>query len=422
MRSLVGWMTLLLIASSMCIEVGTALNNAFAILAGKALAGPGQSVSWVLWTYVISRFDPEKIEASFLSWMIILAVVLGLFSLTVHLPIAFQLGLRLALLLGLAVLSGFMFRSSLELSEANAAPDDEVDGRNTAQGSAIADVGKATPSQKKPAGSVGWLFFCLGAALCASMVVTSISQQITELPASVVQLLYALAALLMFPIAWIVLHVTRRFGPTSLYRWAVPLLVAGMVFSLLPTNRLKVAASLCFALVAIGFEGMYHLLFVYAAKRFSSYGLAVASLGILATTVGGFMGSVVVSWGLSHPDTLLTLMLAAVLAFVVVASLTPRSEGISGLGENGGRRYTQTHSNLETPPFDEFVTRYGLTPREAEVLELLMRGRSRTFIRETLYISKGTVDTHINHIYRKTDVASKEELERLIFGNGTTSM
>lgn len=407
MRRLIGWMTLLLGAASVCIVAGTALSDVALMLAGKALAGPGQGVSWVLWTYAISRYDLEEIEASFLSWMIVLAAILGLFSLVEQLADSLQLGFRLALLLILAALSGLTFRASVEKSFSNS--DDAV-----------------PPVEERMAPtsllrSVGWLFFCLGAALCASMVVTSLSQQTMELPANIVQLLYALAALLMFPVAWVVLHVTRRFGPTSLYRWAVPLLVAGMVFSLLPADHLEVVACLCFALVAIGFEGMYHLLFVYAAKRFSSRGLAVATLGILATTIGGFVGSAVVSWGLGHPDTLLTLMLVAVLAFVVVASLTPRSEGISGLGqdenEDGQPLNGRRAPDSEVAPWAEFAAQYGLTPREVEVLELLMQGRSRTFIRETLYISKGTVDTHINHIYRKAGVTSKEGLERLVFGN-----
>lgn len=55
---------------------------------------------------------------------------------------------------------------------------------------------------------------------------------------------------------------------------------------------------------------------------------------------------------------------------------------------------------------------YGLSSRELEVLFLLSQGRSRAHIRETLYISKGTVDSHIHHIYSKMGIASKDELMR----------
>lgn len=58
----------------------------------------------------------------------------------------------------------------------------------------------------------------------------------------------------------------------------------------------------------------------------------------------------------------------------------------------------------------------GLTPRESEVLLLLAQGRSRTFIQSELFLSDGTVKTHIRHIYQKLDVHSKQELISFIQG------
>lgn len=57
---------------------------------------------------------------------------------------------------------------------------------------------------------------------------------------------------------------------------------------------------------------------------------------------------------------------------------------------------------------------HGLSPRETEVLCLLAQGRSRTFIQSELFLSDGTVKTHIRHIYQKLDVHSKQELISLI--------
>lgn len=56
----------------------------------------------------------------------------------------------------------------------------------------------------------------------------------------------------------------------------------------------------------------------------------------------------------------------------------------------------------------------GLSPRESEVLLLLAQGRSRAFIQSELFLSDGTVKTHIRHIYQKLDVHSKQELISLI--------
>ncbi len=60
------------------------------------------------------------------------------------------------------------------------------------------------------------------------------------------------------------------------------------------------------------------------------------------------------------------------------------------------------------------ATERGLSPRETEVLLLLARGRSRTFIQSELFLSDGTVKTHIRHIYQKLNVHSKQELISLI--------
>jgi DNA-binding NarL/FixJ family response regulator len=51
-----------------------------------------------------------------------------------------------------------------------------------------------------------------------------------------------------------------------------------------------------------------------------------------------------------------------------------------------------------------------LTPREADVLGLLQRGRSNGEIAATLHVSVETVRTHARHIYRKLGVRTRREL------------
>ena len=53
---------------------------------------------------------------------------------------------------------------------------------------------------------------------------------------------------------------------------------------------------------------------------------------------------------------------------------------------------------------------FGLTPREREILEMLVRGRSKVHIAETFLISENTVRGHVKHIYAKLDVHGKQEL------------
>jgi DNA-binding NarL/FixJ family response regulator len=54
----------------------------------------------------------------------------------------------------------------------------------------------------------------------------------------------------------------------------------------------------------------------------------------------------------------------------------------------------------------------GLTPREADVLELLQDGWSNSQIADDLSIGIETVRTHARNIYRKLGIASRRELAR----------
>lgn len=57
---------------------------------------------------------------------------------------------------------------------------------------------------------------------------------------------------------------------------------------------------------------------------------------------------------------------------------------------------------------------YGLSAREAEVVELLVRGYSVPHIAEELVLSENTIRTHAKAIYRKLDVHRKQDLLDLV--------
>lgn len=57
--------------------------------------------------------------------------------------------------------------------------------------------------------------------------------------------------------------------------------------------------------------------------------------------------------------------------------------------------------------------RFGLTPKETEILQLSLAGRRPTQIAEDLVVSVNTVRSHIRNIYAKANVHSATELEQL---------
>ena len=65
---------------------------------------------------------------------------------------------------------------------------------------------------------------------------------------------------------------------------------------------------------------------------------------------------------------------------------------------------------------DHVTSRFGLTPREGDVLRLLARGRTSPVIQEKLFLSHNTVKTHVRHIYAKMDIHSQQELIDIVEG------
>lgn len=59
---------------------------------------------------------------------------------------------------------------------------------------------------------------------------------------------------------------------------------------------------------------------------------------------------------------------------------------------------------------EQLAQAHGLSPREADVLKLLARGRTTTRIQAELGISMNTVNTHVRHVFQKLGIHSRQEL------------
>lgn len=63
---------------------------------------------------------------------------------------------------------------------------------------------------------------------------------------------------------------------------------------------------------------------------------------------------------------------------------------------------------------DVLLNAYELTPRQREVLELVLTGRSAAQIARELHISTHTTNDHLKAIYRRLGVNSRSELAALL--------
>lgn len=67
-----------------------------------------------------------------------------------------------------------------------------------------------------------------------------------------------------------------------------------------------------------------------------------------------------------------------------------------------------------TLAIDGVTARYGISAREGQIIELLLRGRNVPYICDELFIAKSTVETHVKHIYAKLGISSRQQLIDLV--------
>ncbi len=142
--------------------------------------------------------------------------------------------------------------------------------------------------------------------------------------------------------------------------------------------------------------------------------LAEASCGLLFFMIPSYLGRLAVQVSGAHELTIsLSLVLLALITIVTSCFATSYSTSMRGLlAELNGRQapLPQDFDAIERR-CAEAGALHGLSDREVEVMQLLVKGRSKPYIAEALYISENTVRTYAKRIYSKLDVHSKQELQ-----------
>ena len=251
---------------------------------------------------------------------------------------------------------------------------------------------------------------------------------------------YAVAGLVLFAFAYLTLIRNNNNQMLVRFQPAFLVLAAGFVLYVLQDSFLVVPGYAQF------FEWLYltvelfgHLLsgtLIIAAIRSSDLppwcfqGVSDSAFGLLA-----------IPWIFLAQNATMDIRPLMVIAIflVMVAAIRPMStrpleiEQFMGIpssvssfaAESVSHRNEASDTSSPNPPFDqlseslerrlalchaEIAKSHSLSARETDVFMLLAQGRSRPYICEALYLSDGTVKTHISHIYRKFDVHGRQEL------------
>lgn len=389
--------------------------------------GCGPALLVLLWTALFSKLDMGIIEtvvpASFVATLLCTLVIPALAP-AVSMP----------LLVALPLLSGLLFALS----------------RHSFQ------EGHIAPAEKESAEAVGPVSLHAFARMLVLVVIVYIlaclSAAVVAVPLSPTDEAFTTMAGMLFAIALSISIVlfARRVNITALYRWITVPFVVAMVAAPLPFVE---AAALSRVLMNVVFTGIEIIIVLYVVKLaqvtqrpaafFIGWGEWAGYFGVLL----GYVLLEPFAVQLATSDESLFACLVILGAFCLASLLVPQDERAltatraqTAVAETAGRNALLDDSvadgraaiaNSESAPapvafsygaeMDAILAhrtavaqRFGLSARETEIFLLLAQGRSRPYIRDSLYLSKNTVATHIRHIYEKLSVHSQQELIDLV--------
>lgn len=225
---------------------------------------------------------------------------------------------------------------------------------------------------------------------------------------------------------WLFVRFSPSIGFVAATRWVLPMMALGLLCNAGTSVHAIIAGCLLLSMAHATFEMLLRMQAVQFARQYPGRRVVAVSWGFIAIMSGAFLGPslylVVMDSGIVDSLHLALWMLAilVVVGSVLYAMPDRRLREGSGLGRVQADVVPDASASMTGGTEDgvfsveqraqQLTERFGLTAREREILTLLLEGRSRPYIRDTLYLSISTVDTHIRHIYAKAGVHNKQEL------------
>lgn len=405
-----GCVAMTLSAIALAVPTLVGLEMQWLTLPGSVAAGSGMAFCQVSWVLPLSKADMDTLERTVLSWFPLSGAVFFAIS-------ASALGFEAAdailtvLLVLLPLISHVGFRRSLDRWG-------NVAGELSSQHVDSFDAG-ATKHR---------LPLMLASLLCVFLFLSFVWLAFTSrrnLSFGLSMLTFFAGTFVLLLLTHLALRRTRRFSLTTFYRWALPLTVVACALASMGSFPLLIVSYTLFTAVYIGFDAIAKLYFIYGAQHYVEHEPLVFGFGSLTICLGGFGGMLLwrmaegLMTGLDFATTMLITLVPFVCAIAATMGHEPlvnrQKQGVAASESNGATAVLEAGSPQTIQvQCDALAEQHRLTPREREIVTFLAQGRSRSFIRETLYISKGTVDTHAYHAYAKLGIKTRDDLMRLI--------
>lgn len=359
--------------------VGSSTVQPVSIFGGVVLLSVGCSLLWIVWEDKFAELD----DANITLYVVICAAVMAVFNVAASLAPDVRFILLVCAQLGSVV---------MVLSEFRAGTWGETHRRpSAAMGSTV-----FKPSLSPSIAIVTMFVFALSYRFATETVFSNTVYLFRDAED-------ILSALVMFAI----LMVAKRCNFPIILRISMPLMILSyFAVQLAPENMQPV----CIIVSGSASKLVSLCLVIEVIRSARDQGgrsrWVILSLGVAALFAGRFVGdlcgeAVARLGGAANSEAITMYALAAILALTLLILLPFH-------GERGAK--AESNPRFFESAVQSAASEFGLTPREAEVLELLAQGRTQAIIADRLCISTGTAHAHINRIYRKMEVHSQQEL------------
>ncbi len=210
-----------------------------------------------------------------------------------------------------------------------------------------------------------------------------------------------------------ILFATKRFNFALVYRVILPVAIAGLLVLLIVRDG---TVGLATVLVRASYTAVFiyvSVLLCNLSRRYSISAVWLFSLFNIVHIV--FLGAGTLLFNALPSLAILGTVIVCIVfvTFIIVSEPTLDSNWRIVLTSKDGDLGEQARIHLVV---DTLAQRHGLTARQCEILLLLAQGNTPRSIGRMLNVSPGTVKAHIQHIYKKLGIHSKEELDALIGG------
>ena len=165
---------------------------------------------------------------------------------------------------------------------------------------------------------------------------------------------------------------------------------------------------------------LFNISYRYGVNALWLFGFSRAPRIAAAIVIPTLTGAGVLAAPSGEADAVLAATLVILVAASSLCTVGKSFDTTWGIKPRDGGRDGEGSAGAPTIPLEERCRRaaflYSLTRREEEVLVLLLRGMSTPEIERELSISNGTARNHVQHVYKKFGVHSRDELQERMTG------